>query len=122
MKKLLVLFILILSFQLNAQSPFENLNSLKMTYLKGASVVAPDSSYSFKFKGRMQSLFEAKQSMSDGSLNDDFNSKMMVRRARLKFDGWALDPSIVYKVELGISNRTEVSACLMLMNLVMLTI
>ena len=77
----------------------------KMTYLKGVSVVAPDSSYSFGFKGRMQSLFEAKHSMTDGSFNDDFSTKMMVRRARLKFDGWALNPSVVYKVELGISSR-----------------
>ena len=77
----------------------------KMTYLKGISAVAPDSSYSFSMKGRMQSLFEAKQSMTDGSFNDDFSNKMMVRRARLKFDGWALDPSVVYKVELGISSR-----------------
>ena len=76
-----------------------------MTYLKGVSVVAPDSSYSFGFKGRMQSLFEAKHSMTDGCFNDDFSTKMMVRRARLKFDGWALDPSVVYKVELGISSR-----------------
>jgi hypothetical protein len=77
----------------------------KMTYLKGISAVAPDSSYSFSMKGRMQSLFEAKQSTTDGSFNDDFSSKMMVRRARLKFDGWALHPSVVYKVELGISSR-----------------
>jgi len=77
----------------------------KMTYLKGISAVAPDSSYSFSMKGRMQSLFEAKQSMTDGSFNDDFSNKMMVRRARLKFDGWALNPSVVYKVELGISSR-----------------
>ena len=29
----------------------------------------------------------------------------MVRRARLKFDGYAFSPKLIYKVELGLSNR-----------------
>ena len=31
----------------------------------------------------------------------------MIRRTRLKFDGWAIDPKIVYKLELAVSNRDQ---------------
>ncbi|HIF14656.1 MAG TPA: FmdC precursor [Bacteroidetes bacterium] len=97
------LFITVLTFILSVSFLFAQ--KAKMTYLNGISVVAPDSSYSFNIKGRIQSLYEAKQSMKDGSFNDDFSNKMMIRRARLKFGGFAFDPSLTYKIELGLSNR-----------------
>ena len=40
---------------------------------------------------------------------NDWNNKaeanFLVRRARLKFDGYALTPKLEYKIELGLSNR-----------------
>lgn len=69
------------------------------------NVVAKDSSYSMKFAIRMQSLF-----IGDWNVNEDDgisagNSQFLIRRARLKFGGFAYSPKLVYKVELGLSNR-----------------
>ncbi len=63
--------------------------------------------YKLKAAFRIQSLFT-----NDWSIrNDDFNyveglkTNFLVRRARLKFDGWAYTPKLKYKMELGLSNR-----------------
>ncbi len=40
----------------------------------------------------------------DGS-SDDFSSQFLVRRSRIKLDGFIFSPKITYKVELGLSNR-----------------
>lgn len=67
---------------------------------KGVSLVAADSSFSMKFSARIQTLY-------DGRLNletKDYNDHFLTRRARLKFDGFAYNPKLVYKIELGISN------------------
>lgn len=66
--------------------------------------VAKDSSFSVKFAPRFQV-----RSMS--SWNHDGNQyispehNFIVRRARLKFDGFAYSPKLKYKLELGLSNR-----------------
>jgi len=69
------------------------------------NVVAKDSSYSMKFALRMQSLY-----IGDWNIHEDDgvgagNSQFLVRRARLKFGGFAFNPKLKYKVELGLSNR-----------------
>ena len=51
---------------------------------------------------RFQSLFNSERLQEDGA---DWKSNFLIRRARLKFDGWAFNPNFVYKVELAISNR-----------------
>ncbi len=68
---------------------------------KGISIMANDSSFSLKFSTRFQTLYE-------GTLNtktDDWSDKFLIRRARLKFDGFVYDPRVKYKIELGLSNR-----------------
>lgn len=74
----------------------------KLKFGKGLSVTAADSSMHLKASFRFQSLFESK-----GDLNSDseWTSGFLVRRARLKFDGWAVNPNLSYKVELALSNR-----------------
>lgn len=66
--------------------------------------VAKDSSFSIKFAPRFQV-----RSMSSWDHNGDkYGSpehNFIVRRARLKFDGYAYSPKLVYKIELGLSNR-----------------
>lgn len=66
--------------------------------------VAKDSSFSVKFAPRFQV-----RSMSSWDHNgDQYGSpehNFIVRRARLKFDGFAYSPKLKYKVELGLSNR-----------------
>ncbi len=69
------------------------------------NVIAKDSSYSMKFAIRMQSLF-----IGDWNVNEDDGigsgtSQFLVRRARLKFGGFAFSPKVKYKIELGLTNR-----------------
>lgn len=65
--------------------------------------MADDSSASMKIHVRIQNLFEAGY--------DDFlqktNTKFLVRRQRLKFDGHMIDKDLRYKLELGFSNRDQ---------------
>lgn len=75
-------------------------------YGKGLlNFVAKDSSYSVKFNIRMQQLFVAQTTLS-GELNQgDVTTNFFTRRARLKFGGFAFNPKITYKLEIGLSNR-----------------
>ncbi|MFI1744517.1 porin [Thalassobellus sediminis] len=65
---------------------------------------AKDSSFSVKFAPRFQV-----RSMSswdhDGNQYGSPDHNFIVRRARLKFDGFAYSPKLKYKLELGLSNR-----------------
>ncbi|MGE0566457.1 MAG: porin [Bacteroidia bacterium] len=73
---------------------------------KGVSFMAKDSSMSMKLTFRFQSLFVAEQTLDkDNKLVDDFASEAMIRRSRIKFDGFVYSPKLEYKVELAISNR-----------------
>ncbi|WP_299121896.1 porin [uncultured Winogradskyella sp.] len=66
--------------------------------------VAKDSSFGIKFAPRFQV-----RSMSswdhDGNQYGSPEHNFIVRRARLKFDGFAYSPKLKYKIELGLSNR-----------------
>lgn len=64
------------------------------------NLVGQDSSWTMKIGARMQ--FLAIANWEDGESNE---SNFLVRRARLKFDGFAFSPKLKYKLELGLSNR-----------------
>ena len=66
--------------------------------------IAKDSSFSVKFAPRFQTRYQS-QWEYDGEdyLLPEYN--FLVRRARLKFDGFAFSPKLIYKIELGLSNR-----------------
>ena len=67
----------------------------------GLRVMAEDSTFGLKIGFRFQTLYL-------GALNldtDEWNDQFLIRRARLKFDGFVLTPKLQYKVELGFSNR-----------------
>jgi phosphate-selective porin OprO and OprP len=64
------------------------------------NLVGQDSSWTMKIGTRMQIL--AISNWEDGEHNE---SNFLVRRARLKFDGFAFSPKLKYKIELGLSNR-----------------
>jgi len=66
--------------------------------------IAKDSSFSVKFAPRMQSRFESKWNY-EGQSYDSKELNFLVRRARLKFDGFAFTKNLKYKLELGLSNR-----------------
>lgn len=89
---------------INAASA-QGTNALKGTsFGKGINVMAPDSSFSMKFNMRFQTLFVAETVLGDDPA-EDISTEMMIRRSRLKFEGFAFRPNIEYKVELGLSNR-----------------
>lgn len=68
---------------------------------KGIRVTAADSSFYLKFGLRFQTLYDGRLNLE----NQDYNDQFLIRRYRLKFDGWVYNPKVEYKLELGISNR-----------------
>lgn len=68
-------------------------------------VVARDGSYSMKFAARMQSLYIGEWNVNDSTGIGAGSSQFLVRRARLKFGGFAFSPKLKYKIELGLTNR-----------------
>lgn len=69
------------------------------------NLVGKDSTFSMKIGFRMQILGIA--NWEEGNNNDlvDPETRFMIRRSRLKFEGFAYSPKLRYKVELGLSNR-----------------
>jgi len=66
--------------------------------------IAKDSSFSVKFAPRIQSRYQSEWSYYEEDY-DPADVNFSVRRARLKFDGFAFSPKLKYKIELGLSNR-----------------
>lgn len=69
------------------------------------NAVAKDSSFSIKFGARFQSLFASQWRDTEFEGFESESSNFLIRRARLKFDGFAYSPKLIYKIELGLSNR-----------------
>lgn len=100
LKSLLVLALLVSAFSVKAQQITEN------TFGKGlVNVVAKDSSYSMNFAARFQTLYTSQWDYPDYGDLGDSESAILIRRARLKFGGFAYSPKLTYKIELGLSNR-----------------
>ncbi|MBQ0787327.1 MAG: porin [Oceanihabitans sp.] len=64
------------------------------------NLVGKDSTFTMKIGARMQ--FLAISNWEDGEAHE---ANFLVRRARLKFNGFAYSPKLKYKLELGLSNR-----------------
>jgi len=67
---------------------------------KGLQFVAADSSLGVRLGARFQMLYQGVNNPSNESWDDRF----LIRRARLKFDGFAFSPRLTYKLEIGLSN------------------
>ena len=69
------------------------------------NLVGKDSTFTMKIATRMQLLSVSTwdEGANGGLVNPEQN--FLVRRARLKFDGFAYTPKLKYKIELGLSNR-----------------
>lgn len=72
---------------------------------KGISIIAKDSSFSMKFSTRFQSLMTNKIVLQDDISDQVVTTNVLMRRARLKFGGYAFNPKFGYKIELGLTNR-----------------
>ena len=68
------------------------------------NLVGKDSAFTMKIGARMQFLSTNNWTIEDGSLNNP-EANFSVRRARLKFNGFAFSPKLKYKIEIGLSNR-----------------
>lgn len=68
---------------------------------KGIKMVAADSSMALKFGLRFSTLYEGFYEPETKNYADNF----LIRRFRLKFDGFVYSPKLVYKIEIGVSNR-----------------
>lgn len=94
----IVLFVILSSF-LEAQEVSDT------KFGKGMiNFIAKDSSFSVKFAPRIQSRYQGQWDY-DGEDYGDADLNFIVRRARLKFGGFAFTPKLKYKMELGLSNR-----------------
>ena len=67
------------------------------------NLIGKDSSFSMNISARMQMLGTSNWDVNNGLYNP--TSNLLVRRARLKFSGFAYSPKLKYKLELGLSNR-----------------
>lgn len=68
------------------------------------NISGKDSTWSMNFTTRFQLLGSASwQDKEVGST--DFNSNFLVRRARLKFSGFAFTKKLTYKLEIGLANE-----------------
>ncbi|OAB80463.1 porin [Cochleicola gelatinilyticus] len=96
----LALFITLVSFvQTHAQDTTET------KFGKGLiNLVAKDSSWSVKFAPRIQFRAVSNWDYNGTSYNKPEHN-FLIRRARLKFGGFAYSPKLTYKIELGLSNR-----------------
>lgn len=68
---------------------------------KGLQFMAADSSFSMKIGARFQVLYQGGENTTSNTWDDRF----LIRRARLKFEGFAYSPKLEYKIELGLSNN-----------------
>ena len=103
MKKLLLLTGLSLFFTTVAFSQDENIKAT--SFGKGIlNIQGKDSTWSMHMAARFQMLSTSEWNAQGDKLTDP-TQDFLVRRARLKFDGFAYTPKLTYKIELGLSNR-----------------
>ena len=69
------------------------------------NIIAADSSYSMYFAARFQTLYTSDWSYPGYNDIHSNESSFTIRRARLKFEGFAYSPKLTYKIELGLSNN-----------------
>ncbi|HEY0731874.1 MAG TPA: porin, partial [Chitinophagaceae bacterium] len=93
--------LLLLTTTVTAQEA-DNKNGVFTKFGKGINFTAADSSMSLKLGARFQTLLAAEKFLTDGS---DIEKELMIRRFRLKMDGFVFTPNLEYKIELALSNR-----------------
>ena len=89
---------LLFTFLYSSASEAQTINNTR--FGKGLQFVAADSSLSVKMGARFQLLYQGVNNTS----TQDWDDRFLIRRARLKFDGFAFSPRLTYKLEIGLSN------------------
>lgn len=75
------------------------LDSISSVFGKGIRIAAKDSSFYLKVGFRIQPNFTGIYTDAYNGVDGEFTQRFMIRRSRLKFDGWAFSPKLVYKFE-----------------------
>ena len=102
MKKLIALIGLFAFMHTVTYSQTENNNT---KFGKGIfNILGKDSTWSMNFSARVQMLSTSSWSATDDKLTNPEQS-FNIRRSRLKFEGFAYNPKLTYKIELGLSNQ-----------------
>ena len=99
-----ILTLLVFLFSLSANSQDIVNNSFGKGFY---NVVAADSSYSMNLAARIQSLYIGEWDVNDEDGIHNSSSQFLIRRARLKFGGFVLNPKVKYKIELGLTNKDQ---------------
>ena len=104
MRKFIVVVVMLLS---TTMSSLINAQIVAPKFGKGIQISAQDSSFYMKVGLRFQTLLSTQWNLENDELGslEDYQSAFFIRRSRLKFDGWAVNPNFKYKVELALSNR-----------------
>jgi hypothetical protein len=103
LRKVVMMLCICAFFSMNAQK----LNAPK--FGNGVlNFIGKDSTFSIKMGVRFQTLVTSQWDVNNGLSNPE--SSMLIRRSRLKFDGFAFSPKLKYKIELGLSNRDQSGA------------
>lgn len=72
------------------------------------NIMAKDSTFTMKIGMRFQNLLVTtwrKEDAMDGGSFANPETNFLIRRARIKFNGYAYNPKLQYKLELGLSNN-----------------
>ncbi|MEO9532339.1 MAG: porin [Crocinitomicaceae bacterium] len=101
MKKL----ILVILIALGSTAATAQISAYK--FGKGLNIYGADSSFYMKFGMRFQNLFSNEWDLTDDDFGqmENYQANFLVRRARLKWNGYAFTPKLKWKVELGLTNR-----------------
>jgi len=101
MKKYIVAVVCAILSQLSFA---QDTNDIKLSalpyysYGKGLGITSPDSIFKLNIRFRMQNRFTSLYSE-----NEEDGYEAMIRRLRLRFDGYVGDPSIIYVIQLSFS-------------------
>ncbi len=100
--KLLMIAIIMLGCSHQSSAQF-----LSKKFGKGLQILGKDSTFYMKFGFRFQTLYTGEFNLEDANFfnQEDYSTGFVIRRSRLKFDGWAVSPKLTYKFELALSNR-----------------
>ncbi|MEJ8757858.1 porin [Pontibacter sp. H259] len=95
-----IAFVAAICFVLTAASvQAQSINETKLG--KGLQFTAADSSFNIRISTRIQILYQGGNNPATKNWDDRF----LVRRARLKLEGFAYSPKLEYKFQLGLSNN-----------------
>ena len=74
----------------------------------GIRITAADSSFYMKAGFRFQTLYTGEWRKNEGEPSfDHISHSFLIRRSRLKFDGWVLSPKVAFKAEIALTNRDQ---------------